>query len=98
MNLEEKRAKYLELCHAMQTGVAFSMEKDNKDTTPKHLRVGINVAMSDHGALMNILFKKGIVTEDEYYDAMIESMEREVEMYRQKLKELYGSNVNFTLI
>src|SRR5687767_13839287 len=55
MNLEEKRAKYLKLCHAMQTGVAFKMEKDNKDTTPKHLRVGINAAMVDHAALTNLL-------------------------------------------
>ena len=98
MTLEEKRDKYLKLCHAMQTGVAFKIEKDNKDTTPKHLRVGINVAMSDHAALMNLLIKKGIVTEDEYYDALIESMEREVKMYQNKLKEIYGSDVNFTLI
>lgn len=98
MTLEEKREKYLKLCHAMQTGVAFKMEKDNKDTTPKHLRVGINAAMSDHAALVSLLVKKGVITEEEYYDALIESMEREVEMYRNKLKELYGSDVNFTLI
>src|SRR5687768_12035238 len=91
MNLEEKRERYLALCHAMQTGVAFKMEKDAKDTTPKHLRVGINAAMSDHGALVGLLFKKGIITEEEYYDALIESMEREVQMYQSKIEELYGA-------
>ena len=97
MNLEEKKAKYMALCHAMQTGVAAKMEKDSKETTPKHLRVGINVAMSDHGALMALLFKKGIITEEEYIDALIESMEREVHMYESVLAELYGHGVKITL-
>lgn len=81
----------------MQTGVAFKMSKDDKDTTPKHLRVGINAAMSDHSALVGLLMQKGIITEDEYYDKLIESMEREVEMYRKKLSELYGG-ADFTLV
>jgi hypothetical protein len=92
MNLEEKKAKYIALCHAMQTGVAFKMEKDNKDTSPKHLRVGINIAMSDHSALVHILFEKGILTEEEYFDALIESVEREVQMYESVIKELYGAD------
>jgi hypothetical protein len=90
MTLEEKRAKYKALGHAMQTGVAYEMENDPTDTTPKHLRVGVNAAMSDHAALASLLLEKLIFTEDEYYDRLIEFMQREVDGYQAKLSQRYG--------
>lgn len=94
MTLEEKKAKYKSLCHAMQTGVAFVMEKDPSGTSPKHLRVGINSAMVEHGALVSLMVKKGLITEDEYYDSLIEFMEREVQRYRDELEAIYGVKIN----
>lgn len=96
MSLEEKKAKYAALLHAMQTGVAYEIERDNRSATPKHLRVGINAAMSDHGALVKLLMDKGIISEDEYFDALIEMMEREVNAYQTRLSEMYGG-VKITL-
>lgn len=93
MTLEEKKLKYQKLCHAMQSGVAYKMTRSPKETEPKHLRTGINAAMSDHAALVSLLMEKGIITEDEYWDALIESMEREVEMYRAELEEIFGVKV-----
>jgi hypothetical protein len=98
MNLEEKKAKYLALCHAMQAGVAMKINIDSKDTTPKHLRVGVNAAMCEHGALAGLLMSKGIITEDEYLDALIETMEREVQNYQSMLQEHYGGNTKITLV
>ena len=83
MTIEEKRQKYIELAHAMQTGVALDQAKGSNDGTPKHLRVGINCALSDHGALVKLLIAKGLFTEDEYYDHLIEFMQREVDRYEQ---------------
>lgn len=93
MNLQEKRERYVALCHAMQTGVAYKLEKDPSDTTPKHLRVGINSALVQDSALALLLMKKGIITEDEYFDAVNEAMEREVKEYREELSRLYGANI-----
>ncbi len=90
MTLEEKKSRYAELAHAMQTGVAYKMERGSSETSPKHLRVGVNAAMSDHTALAQLLMKKGVISEDEYLDALIEAMEREVQMYQTELSKLYG--------
>jgi uncharacterized lipoprotein YbaY len=90
---ETKLEKYKALCHAMQTGVAFKMEYDPSDTQPKHLRVGINAAMCDHAALVNLLRSKGIITDDEYFDALIESMQTEVDNYRREISDQTGANI-----
>ncbi len=79
--LSKLKARYLELCHAMQTGVTFMMHFNGKEVEPKHLRVGINASMSDHGALVQLLLKKGLITEEEYYEELCESMQREVDNY-----------------
>lgn len=82
MTLDELKARYRELCHAMQTGVAITM---GPATEPKHLRVGINVAMSDNGALAALLIKKGIITEHELLESLVEGMAREVATYEQEI-------------
>lgn len=97
MNIQEKRQRYEQLLHAMQTGVAFVMEHDRNETSPKHLRVGVNSAMIDSGAMAGLLIKKGLITEDEYYDALIEVTEREVKLYKRRLEELYPGG-HFELI
>lgn len=80
-----QRERYLAAAHAMQTGVAFTMHSDPKQTDPKHLRVGINSAMVEHGALMELLLAKGILTTEEYYRALADKMEAEVQSYAEKL-------------
>jgi hypothetical protein len=37
--------------------------------------------------------KKGLITEEEYFDMLIEFMEREVESYRALLHEIIGANI-----
>ena len=93
MNLEEKRERYASLCHAMQTGVAYKMAKDANETATKHLRVGVNSALVQDSALALLLMKKGIITEDEYFDAVNEAMEREVKGYEEELSRLYGTSI-----
>jgi hypothetical protein len=95
--LDELGARYAALAHAMQSGVAYSMEKDPKETTPKHLRVGINCAMSDQGSLVRLLIAKGLITEEEYMEALVEGMEAEVKSYEQKIRDLYGGKTKITL-
>ena len=61
------RDRYLKAAHAMQTGVALEMSRHAAPTEPKHLRVGVNAAMSDQAGLVKLLIAKGIFTEDEYF-------------------------------
>lgn len=79
-------AEHDRLLHAMQTGVKFTMEyKLNEDTTPKHLRVGINNALVSNGALVGLLIEKGVFTAEEWMTAYNTAMKREVEMYEHAL-------------
>lgn len=92
MTTEEKKRRYLELCHAMQSGVAMMENYNPLPTTGKHLRVGVNAAMSDFGGLITLLIKKGVITDDEVLDAIIESMEREVKKYEEEIHRATGSD------
>lgn len=84
---------YEEACYAMQAGVGVEMQLGGNGTTPKHLRVGINSAMSDQGALARLLIAKGVITEDEYTEAIAEGMRREVALYEQTLSKQLGRRV-----
>jgi hypothetical protein len=95
--LEELKTRYLDAAHAMQTGVALMMQYDQGSTAPKHLRVGINSAMCDSAALASLLMRKKIITEEEYYQSLVDSMEAEVERYKQLLQK-ENPGVEFNLI
>lgn len=84
---QEDKARYLHHSHRMQTGVEYL--KDKSDQTPKMLRVGVNAAMSDHSGLAGLLIKKGIITFDEYENAMAEAMEREADRYEAEVNAQY---------
>lgn len=89
---QEDRERYLLAAHAMQSGVAA--DPDPNDKTPKHLRVGVNAAMSDQGGLVALLIGKGVFTADEYEKAIADAMEREAERYKRYLSEKFGKPVN----
>jgi hypothetical protein len=82
--------RYRAAAHAMQSGVAMKMNFAPGETTPKHLRVGINSAMSDQGALARLLIAKGVFTEDEYLEAVADGMEAEAASYEHQLREHFG--------
>lgn len=79
----------------MQSGVATEMNIPGRShtTTPKHLRVGVNSAMVDSSALAELLIAKGIITEDEYAEAIAAGMEREAKAYEDRLSEHYGRKI-----
>ena len=87
------QANFWGTLHAMQSGVAMKMNYDSSETTPKHLRVGVNSAMVETGALAKLLMEKGVFTEEEYYQALVEVMQNEVNLYREWLQQRLN-NVN----
>lgn len=90
---EDLTARWATAMHAVQAGVAMEMEQGSKDTTPKHLRVGVNAAMSDHGSLAALLVKKGVITELEYLEAIAEGAEREKLAYESRLSARFGRKI-----
>jgi hypothetical protein len=94
------RDDWLAAAHAMQSGVAATMQIGwpesgdlSNETSPKHLRVGVNVALADMGSLVGLLIAKGIITDDEYMDAIVAGMQREVKKYEDILSEHYGKEI-----
>lgn len=84
--------RYTAATHAMQSGVRLRMSQEGAPddselwpghTSPKHLRVGINSAMSDMGGLARLLVAKGVITEEEYVKAVADAMEAEVQSYHE---------------
>jgi hypothetical protein len=73
--------------HAMQSGVAMKMQIEPGETTPKHLRVGVNAAMVGNAALVALLIDKGLITLEEYLAKLAEGMETEKQRYEQLLTE-----------
>jgi 2-polyprenyl-6-methoxyphenol hydroxylase-like FAD-dependent oxidoreductase len=88
---QKDNERYEEAAHAMQSGVAMMMNFDPSETTPKHLRVGVNSAMSDVAGVARLLISKGIITEDEYVAALADEMERERDRYARQIERTTGA-------
>jgi hypothetical protein len=95
--LIELHERYMRAAHAMQTGVAYMDHYDPKPMTAKHLRVGVNTAHSDLGALVRLLISKGVLTELEYMAAIVEAMEDEVASYEAALMQATGGLTKIAL-
>lgn len=93
---KEIQEKYAFLTHAIQSGIAMELLIDSTAGTPKHLRVGINMAMVETAALGKILIQKGIITKEEYFLNLLENLEVELEAIKKRLSVYYGAN-NITL-
>lgn len=91
---EELQAEYLALMHAVQSGVAMTIELGGAaDTNPKHLRTGVNSAMVDSAALARLLIRKGAFSEEEWFASLVEVAREEVERYEERCRELLGRPV-----
>lgn len=91
MTVDELKAKHIALCHAMQSGVAYN--HDTADQTPKHLRVGVNSALISVAALGELMVSKGLITEQEYWQSLVDGMAKEVADYEGELTKQYGKPV-----
>jgi hypothetical protein len=89
--VDQAKRRITSACHAMQTGVAVAMTRPStqpsgsKETDPKHLRVGVNMALCNVAGVAAILMSKGIITEAEYYEALAVEIEKEQASYEAAL-------------
>jgi hypothetical protein len=68
------------------------MEKDPaySGTQPKHMRTGIDMSKSDMGGLATLLIAKGVITQDEYVEAITAAAEREADGYEKIVQAITG--------
>ena len=79
---------YEEAAHGVQTAIAFDISEGRKTTEPKHMRVGIDMSKADMLGLAVLLIKKGIITYDEYIEAMRLSANEELAMREEEVEHL----------
>lgn len=92
---QSMQREYEALCHAMQSGVKYDQECEPKsdDGTPKHLRVGVNCALNQIGALALYLEEKGLLDSEDYWEWQIKNMRAEVERYEEMLSRKMNAKI-----
>lgn len=96
----EQQQRYMAAQHRMQSAVRFEIDTlgmDEAGANPKHLRTGLNAVMSDLGFLSKLLIDKGIITDAEYFDALVEAAEAEADRMVKHVRQKCGlpDTVNF---
>lgn len=91
--LDKLKQRYAAAAHAVQSGVAMDLNEEPSSGTPKHLRVGVNLAIVEHGALVRLLIGKGLITEEEYFTELVAGVEDEQRRYEETLSARHGSKI-----
>jgi len=94
MSVQEDRRRYERAMHGVQSGVAAKMGYDPTETTGKHLRVGVNSALLQNSALVLLLLRAGVITEDDYWAALADAAEQERALYERWLSDHTGAAVH----
>ena len=91
---DEGMKRVMAAAHAVQTGVKLEMQLegfsvlpqiDKSGQGPKHLRVGVNMAMCETSTLTRLLVEKGIFTWGEFASTYAEVVEEEKAKYEKQL-------------
>jgi hypothetical protein len=101
---EELQRRYFSAAHSIQSAIAFligrdeleGVQPDSRSTSPKHMRVGIDMTKAEMGGLVALLIEKGVITLDEYEEAITRGLEREQKRYAATARERIGINVSFS--
>lgn len=86
---------YEAAAHAVQTGVAYDpvWKGYDADQRYKHLRTGIDLSKAEHAGLARLLMAKGIITMEEYLDAMTQAVREEKARYEDYLRQVHGITI-----
>ena len=83
---EAHQDRYLNAMHAMQSGVAFLIEQRDSESSPKHLRVGVNSALISQAAFAQLMMDKGVFTLEEYMASQADAAEREAKSHEDRIE------------
>jgi hypothetical protein len=88
MNDVEFAREYMRLAHAIQSSIALAIARDGVDsagTSPKHLRVGIDLQRRDQASIAELLVSKGLITREELNQTIIDGLQKEL-LFVQKIE------------
>lgn len=87
---------YEAAAHGVQSAIAHKMAVDEAGgpmwdgTSPKHLRVGIDMQKADMFGLAILLMQKGLITSEEYIEAMRLGANHELWMWEDEANRNSG--------
>jgi hypothetical protein len=84
--------RYARAAHRVQSAVAF--DPDRPRDPYKDLRTGLNLSKADQAGLVRLLIRKGVITEEEYVEAVATSAETEASDREDELSVRYGINIS----
>lgn len=89
---EEQEKRYMSALHTVQSALRFQLERlgEKSSITLKHLAVGRSSALANQGAIAKLLIDKGVFTEAEYFDAVVEFAEREADLMTKDTRQKCG--------
>lgn len=86
-------ATYEEAAHAVQSGVAFHQQLGSEGGSLKNLRTGLDLRAADACALAKLMIAKGLITEEEYVEAIRLETIAEARRYEKLLSGMMGKVV-----
>lgn len=103
MEMRDLSLSYEEALHGIQSAVRFEMTQrgipdENHDAILrmlKHLRTGLDARAADASGLAKLLIDKGIITFEEYVEAMRLAANHELVRYEEHLRTEYGISGSF---
>ena len=93
MTAEEFAERYTALAHAIQTSAAHELAADTSPSTPKHLRTGLDIVMTDHASLARLRVDKGLLSLSEYQEALLRGLEEEKDRCEARLSRRLGARI-----
>lgn len=78
---DEQNTRYQRALHRMQSAIALEIQVKGEASAAnaKHLRVGLNSAFAEHAALAGLLIERGVITQEDYFDAIMREAEAEAD-------------------
>lgn len=92
--VEQLVASYEPLAHRVQSGVAFRLDANPSSGSAKHLRTGLDLSKAEFGGLAILLVRKGLITNEEYFAAILEGIEDEVDRMECALGGMTGTKIS----
>lgn len=93
----EFKAEYDRQAHRVQSGsawlITFGVQGESNPGSSKHLLTGNNMRASDMKALVDLLIRKGIFTEDEYLATILQSTTQEADRLEKEISAKIGRKI-----
>lgn len=97
MKLVDLGLTYEQAAHGVQTAIKHRMDTEDRSShdfvSQKHLRTGIDMSKADMLGLAYLLIKRGVITQEEYVEAMRLAANHELNMHETEARQRTGITI-----